>query len=173
MRPEKQSLVDEIRRDLSESDFVILTDYQGLKVEQTNDLRQRLGKVQARLKVVKNRLFRRVVRESTYPEIEQSLGGPSAMVFGRGDVVETARILKKFVQENERPAIKAGALNGALITGADIQELADLPPRPMLYARLVGTLAAPMTQLVGVMQQKVASLLYVLKAAQEKKEKSG
>jgi len=68
--------------------------------------------------------------------------------------------------------IRRGVFEGRLLSREDIDALVKLPGRPVLYAMVLGTMAAPMTQLVGVMVQKVSSLLYVLKAAQEKKEKS-
>ena len=91
-------------------------------------------------------------------------------IFGNGDVVIAAKILKDFIKENELPVIKVGTMQGVILSRADIEQLASLPSRETLLAQFVGVLAAPMTQLVGVLQQKVASLVYVLKAAQEKKQ---
>lgn len=172
MRPEKKSIVDELRGKVSDATFVILADYRGLSVAKTEELRRRLGGVSAQFQVIQNRLFRLVAKELSYKGFDEGIKGPSAMVYGKGDVVQAAKVLRDFIKENELPVIKLGSLDGAVLSAADVTELAGLPSKTELHAMLVRTLAAPMTQLVGVMQQKVASIVYVLKAVEEKKGKS-
>jgi large subunit ribosomal protein L10 len=123
------------------------------------------------MRVVKNRMFRHVARELNY-DLEDSLRGPSAMIVGDGDVVEAVKILRDFIKENTLPVVKIGTLEGVILSAEDIKKLAELPPKPVMQGQLVGTIAAPLTQLVGVMQQKIASVVYVLKAIQDKKENS-
>lgn len=165
MRPEKQSIADEVRKNVEGSVFVLLADYRGLSVSQTNDLRDKLSATKTRFQVVKNRTLNLVE-----PGLADGLTGPSAMVYGSGDVVTVAKTLRDFIKDNGLPVIKIGKLEGTILSAEDIKHLAGLPSREQLYAQVVGTLAAPMTQLVGVMNQKLCSLLYVLKAIQEKKE---
>jgi len=172
MRPEKISMVEEIRRKVSESAYVILADYRGLSVSKADDLRKRLRGANAKLQVVPNRIFRHVARDLKYKGFDAVMGSPSAMVVGQGDVVQVAKVLKDFIKENDKPVIKLGALQGAMLTSADVQRLADLPSRDVLLAMVLGTLVAPMRQLAGVLQQKTATILYVLKAIQEKKAKA-
>ncbi len=172
MRLEKQSMIEELRKKLSESSFVILTDYKGVSVAKMTDLRHRLNAVKAHLQVVQNRMFQRVVRDLNYPGFEDRLRGPSAMVFGAGDVVAAAKVLKDFIKANEMPALKVGVMGGVYLSKQDIEKLASLPSREQLLAQFVGTLVAPMRQVVGVMHQRLASLVYVLKAYQENKQKS-
>jgi large subunit ribosomal protein L10 len=170
MRAEKNSIIEEIRSKISDAVFVILADYRGLSVAKTEDLKNRLRGVDAHFQVVQNRMFKRVAKELQYSGFEEKMQGPSAMVFGNGDVVQAAKILKDFIKENELPLLKVGTMQGVILSRSDIEQLASLPSRETLLAQFVGLLAAPMSQLVGVLQQKVASLVYVLKAAQEKKE---
>ena len=92
------------------------------------------------------------------------------MIHGHGDVVQVAKVLKKFIEENSFPSLKIGVLEETVISTGELDTLAELPPREILLATVLGTLAAPMRQLVGVLNQKVASILYLLKAIQEKKE---
>jgi large subunit ribosomal protein L10 len=163
----------ELKSKLSDASFVILADYKGLNVVKIAELRKRLRGANAQLQVIKNRVFAHVAKELGYKGFDQPAPGPSAMVFGKGDVVATAKILKDFIKENEKPVIKTGALQGEALTAADITQLASLPSREQLLAQVVGTLAAPMTQLVGVLQQKTATIVYVLKAIEEQKGKAG
>jgi large subunit ribosomal protein L10 len=169
MRPEKESIIGEVRKNMDDSVFVIVADYQGLTVAKTDMLRQRLLKADARIQVVKNRIIGHVAAEKGLGAMRDHLSGPTAMVYGKGDVSQAAKILKEFVKEHERPVVKVGALEGVVLTAADVEQLASLPSRETLLGMVVGTIAAPMSQLVGVFQQKVSSLLYVLQAAADKK----
>ena len=169
MRPEKESIVAELKETVSESVFVIIADYQGLTVDKTDELRNRLNTAEARIQVVKNRVLGHVAEDAGLGAIRDQLSGPSAMVFGKGDVSQAAKILKEFVKEHEKPVVKVGALEGVVLSAAEVEELASLPSREALLSMVVGTIAAPMSQTVGVFQQKVSSLLYVLQAAADKK----
>lgn len=169
MRPEKESIVSEIREKVSESVFVIVADYQGLTVDKTDELRDRLSKADARIQVVKNRVFGHVAEASGLGAMRDQLAGPSAMVFGKGDVSQAAKILKDFVKEHQKPVVKVGALEGVVLSAAEVEELASLPSREALLSMVVGTIAAPMSQIVGVFHQKATSLLNVLQAAADKK----
>ena len=93
-------------------------------------------------------------------------------MFGKGDVAQTAKVLKDFIKENEKPVIRLGAMQGVALTAAEIVQIATLPSREQLLSQLVGVLAAPMSQLVGVLNQKVATIVYVLKAIEDKKQQS-
>ena len=171
MRPEKEAITDEMRDRLASSEFVILADYMGLTVEQSQSLRQRLRKADARMLVTKNRLLAHAARSASLEAFAAAVqDGPTAMIHGAGDVVEVSKLLKDFIKENNLPVIKLGALNGDVLSAEDIDQLAGLPGRQELLGMAVGTIAAPLSSLVGVLHQKLASLVYVLKAVQEKKE---
>jgi len=169
MRPEKEAIVREIREQLEPCAFVILSDYRGLTVEQFADLRDRLRESGAEVRVVKNAFLGRAVQELGWDGSAAFMDGPTAMIAGAGDVTEAAKIVKAFVKENELPVLKGGWLEKRPISAADVENMAGLPSLEVLRGMLAGTLAAPMTRLVGVMQQKLLSLVYVLKAVQEKK----
>lgn len=173
MRPEKQSIADDLRAALKNSSYCILADYAGLPVTKTEELRKRLHQTSARMLIVRNRVLALVAKEQGLEGLVPSLSGPTALIVGTGDVVSASKALKTFIKENEKPVIKSGAFEGSVLTADQVSELASLPGREHLYGMLVGTLAAPLTQLVGVLQQKVASLVYVLSAVKEKKEQQG
>lgn len=170
MRPEKQAIAEELKERVSGSDYVILADYTGMTVDQMQNLRGKLGEANARLMVVPNRQFGHVARELHLSGLAEDLKGPTAMVFGTGDVVETSKILRSFARGTDIPALKLGAVQGQVISAEQVRQLAQMPPREQLLAMAVGTLAAPMSGLVGVMKQKLASLVYVLQAAVDKKQ---
>ncbi len=171
-RPEKEAIVEEIRRGVSASSFVFLADFKGLSVARAAELRKRLRPLQARFQVVPNRLFQQAVRDLPAAALKPMLKGPTAMVTGRGDAVEIAKALRDFAKETQSGAAKGGCLDGALLSPAEVTALAALPGKSALRAMMVGTLAAPLRGFVGVLNQKLASLIYVLKAAEEKKGKA-
>ena len=172
MRTEKTSIIEELRSKVRDSAFLIVADYQGLNVGKTEDLKRRLHGVKAQFQVIQNRMFKRVASELSLPGLEKGIAGPSAIIYGKGDVVQAAKVLKAFIKEYNLPEIKIGSLHGAVLSSADVESLAGLPTREILLSIFVGTVAAPLTQLVGVLKQKVASVVYVLKAIQEKKEQA-
>lgn len=169
MRPEKESMLNEIRGRVEESVFVIMTDFGSMNVEKAQNLRNKLRDVDAEFHVVKNRLFMHLAEDLGGPELKQGLSGRTAMVTGTGEVTDVARVLRDFVKINEVPTLKMGALEGVFLTESDLKALADMPSKDEMRARLVGTLAAPMSQTVSVLNAKLTSLLYVLKAAEAKK----
>jgi large subunit ribosomal protein L10 len=172
MRPEKKSMSVELKTKVSGSGYVILTDHTGLTVAKTAELRKRLKGANAKVQVVKNRVFKHVLEEAGVNGLDPALKGASAMVFGSGDVVAAAKVLKDFFKENEKPVVKMGTLQGQLLSRADVDSLAALPSREVMLGKLVGTIAAPLSQLVGVLNQKVSTVVYVLSAVKDKKEKA-
>jgi large subunit ribosomal protein L10 len=172
MRPEKKVMLGEIEETLAKCKFVILTEYRGLKVDQMNQLRSQLRRTGSRMLVVRNSYLSLSAGKTGRADLNGFVSGPTAMITGDADITVVAKLLKTFIQENNLPVIKGGMLEARPLTAADIQEMANIPPRLILLGQLVGTVAAPMMQLVGVMNQKVLSLLYALKAI-EKKKKSG
>lgn len=172
MRLEKQAIIGEIRAQLSGASFAILTDYRGLKVAQTAELRRRLCRVDSRFHVMKNAFLTQACLALQWPGVKEALDGPTAVVFGRGDIVETAKLLKAFQQEHKAPLMRAGVMERRFLTGHELAQLIELPPKPVLRGQCVGVLAAPLMRLVGTLQQKAASLVYVLQAYREHKEKT-
>ncbi len=172
MRPEKEAILKEIKQKVDASEFLLLADYRGMTVEQLSALRASLRVSGARIQVVKNRQLRLVARDKGWSALEPFLTHPTAMAVGP-NVVEAAKAIKKFrAEQKNRPELKAGMMGARFLSVADIESLADLPPREALLAQMVGTVAAPMTRLVGVLNQKLCSLVYVLKAVEQQKSKA-
>lgn len=170
MRPEKTSMMNEIRGRVRESSFLILANHAGMKVTAERELRAKLRAVKAEIHVVKNNMFRHVTKESGVEQLQEGLKGPTSVVTGSGDVTAVAKLLRDFAKDKNLQVIKMGALGGKFLSKADIDALAALPPREVILAKLLGTLLAPAQQLVGVLNSAVATLPRVLKAVEEKKK---
>jgi len=172
MRLEKKAITEEIRASLEGSAFVLLTNYSGLTVEQTSNLRRLLRESGSEFHVVKNTFFSHAVDGLGWEGVCDLIDGPTAIVIGEGDVTRTAKMLRTFVKENGLPVVRGGVFENRILTAEDVDVMATIPPREVMLARVVGTIAAPLSQMVGVLNQKVLSLLYVLKAVEEKKNEN-
>ncbi len=166
LRPEKVAEATEIDERVSGALYMILADYNGMDMPTTTELKNSLRENGASYNVVKNRMLNRALTE----DASALLKGQTAMIYGDGDVVEVAKVIKKFTAKNQKPVIKGGFVEGKAVTADDVVALAKLPSKDVLRAMLLGTLQAPCSQLVGVLDQKVASLVYVLSAVKDKKE---
>lgn len=171
MRNEKKSISAEYLAQLNESPFLILVDYQGLKVDQFAELRSRLAKVGAQLHVVKNRIFRIAAQESEFGEdLSADLKGQVAVVTGEQDISAAAKITKNFQAEFEKPVIKMGCMGQTRLDAEQVKIIADLPSLDELRAKVVGVLQAPAQKLVRLLQTPASQLAQVIKANAEKKQ---
>ena len=173
MRPEKNFIIDEIKTRVDKTPYVLLTDYTGMQVPQFNELRNRLTGAKAELRVVKNTLLRRALKDSNLPDLESYLHGQSAVVLGESDVSAAAKVLKNFAAEFQKPKIKVGILDKAILEPAQIMALADLPSKDVLQAKLLGLLLAPASTLVRLINTPASQVAQVLKAYSDKGEPIG
>jgi large subunit ribosomal protein L10 len=156
----------EVQEEVSGALYLLLTDCTGMTVADTLGLKKELGAADAKIKVVKNRMLNLICEDL------DRVTGPTSVISGSGDVVQVAKIVSKYAKETDKLSLKGGVVEGAVLSAGDVVSLSKLPGKKEMQAKLVGTLAAPMTQLVGVMDQKVCSLLYVLNAVRDKKEQA-
>ena len=168
IRPEKKAIVEEIGEQIENASFVFLADYRGLSVEQLTDLRGRLREMDTGVHVVRNTFLKHAAKRLGWDSLTDA-DGPTAVIAGLGDVTVVAKAILGFVKEHQLPVLKGGQAGASGLTAEDIQQMATIPSREVLLGQFVGTLAAPMSQLVGVMHQKLSTLVYVLKAVEEKK----
>jgi large subunit ribosomal protein L10 len=164
MRPEKPSIVEDISTQLNASPFLIVTEYTGMDVIQFSELRQRLAGTGARCKVVKNSFLKRAASDIGYPDLGENLTGQTAIVTGENDVCATAKVLKNFYAEFQKPSVKVGVLDRAILSKDEIQALADLPAKDVLQAQFLGVLQAPLQKLLRTLNEPGASLARVLQA---------
>jgi large subunit ribosomal protein L10 len=172
MRAEKKFITQEYLDRLNASPFFIVVDYQGLSVTQFTELRKNLRETGAELHVVKNTIFRAAAKEAGIEEIGPGLAGQLAVVTGQQDISAAAKAVKKFETEFEKPKLRFGYLDNERLELEALRILADLPPLPVLRATLLGTLLAPAQNLVRLMATPATQLAQVLKAKQEKDEKT-
>ena len=168
MRPEKTDIVKDLSEDLKESSFVLVADYQHMKVDDFSELRKRLAGAGAEVHVVKNSFLKRAMADSGLTPANGELSGQTAVITGEKDVAPVAKILKSFAAEFKKAMLKLGFIDRNAVSTKEIEQLADLPPREVLLAQLLGLLLSPATKLVRVFNEPASSLARLLKAKSEK-----
>ena len=171
MRPEKASIVSDLAEKLNRSPFVLVADYQHMKVGDFGELRNRLAPARAEMHVVKNNFLKRAMADSGYPDVADKLIGQTAVVTGEKDVAPVAKILKTFAAEFKIAALKIGFVDRAMLSTSEVETLADLPSREVLLAQLLGLLLSPATKLVRLLNEPASALARLLKARAEKEGK--
>ena len=169
-RAEKEALVEELAGKLQRAQGVILTDFRGLNVADTNELRRRLRTQGVEYRVVKNTLIRRAATKAGIDGLDPLLEGPTALAFGYDDPVAPAKELSQFAKDHSQLKIKGGLLAGRVIGVEEIQRLADLPSRDELLAKVMGGIQAPLYGLVGVLAATLRSFAYAVDALRRQRE---
>ena len=167
MRPEKATIVEDLLTKLNASPFLFVTDYTGLRVDQFSELRIRLAGAGARCHVVKNTFLRRAAKDAGLPELGE-LKGQTAIIVGDKDVAAAAKVVKTFVAEFQKPIVKLGVIDRAVVSSDQIKAIADLPAREILLAQLLGVLQAPAARLVRTLNEPASALARILQAKAEK-----
>jgi len=170
MRPEKASIVSDLSEKLNRSPFLLVTDYQRMKVDQFGELRNRLAPAGAEVRVVKNSFLKRAMADSGMPDVGDKLTGQTAIVMGENDVAPVAKILKLFAAEFKIATLKIGVVDKAVLSTSDVEALAELPSREILLSQLLGLLLMPATRLVRVLNEPASAFARLLAAKAEKGE---
>lgn len=165
----KEQVVADLAAKLATAKASFLADYRGLNVDQVNALRGELRKAGVEYQVVKNTLLRLAAKGTGAECLDPHLAGPTAIAIVETDPVAPAKVLAEFAKANNKFELKAGALDGKLLSIEDIKALAELPPREVLLAKMLGSLNAPATNFVGVLAAIPRSLVQVLAAIQDQK----
>ncbi|HEX6512399.1 MAG TPA: 50S ribosomal protein L10 [Chloroflexota bacterium] len=168
----KVRAVDDIAQKLRDSKVAIFTNYRGLTVKDLADLRGRLRPAKVEYEVVKNTLTRFAAQKADIDaDLSAVLEGPTAIVFGYDDVVQAAKAINDYARTSRILEIKAGLLENRVLSAAEITSLATLPAKPQLQAQVLGTMTAPIQNLLSVLNAASRDLLSLLVQRQQQLEK--
>lgn len=170
IRPEKAGKVAELKDLLSSSKGVVLVDYCGLTVAEDTELRSKMREAGVKYMVAKNTFIRIAAKEAGIEGLDAYLEHNTAVAFSAEDPVAPAKILNDFSKDHKALEIKAGILDGKVIALDEVKALAELPSREELLAKLVGSMQAPISGLVNVLQGTIRNFVYTLEAVRQKKE---
>lgn len=165
----KKSIVEKIAEDLKKSCTGVIVSYKGITVEADTKLRKELRESSVKYSVIKNTMLKRAVKLADLDIPDEVFKGSTALAICENDYLAPAKILYNFSKENEFYEIKAGFIDGRLATTEEIKELAKLPPKEVLIAKVLGGIQAPISGCVGVLSGVLRGLVVALNAIVEKK----
>ncbi len=173
-REEKSKIVNEITEKISRSKGLVLTDFTKMTVAEVNELRKELKSAGVDYKVVKNTLLKIAMKNvGGYDALFKYLEGPTAVAFGYDDPIVPAKLIKKVRSKFEKPSVKAIFIEGQVYDGSKIDEIANLPSKSDIIAGIIGSIAAPASGVVLVLNSVLAELVLVIDAIAKKLEGKG
>lgn len=165
----KKELVKEISSKVKDAKAMVLVDYRGITVEQDTELRNALRKAGVEYKVLKNTMVRFAVKENGLEGLDSFLNGPTAVAMSDSDPVAPAKVMAEYAKKFEKLELKAGVVEGKIIDVAGINGLAELPPKEVLIAKVLGGFNAPISGFVNVLNGNIRGLAVALNAIAEQK----
>lgn len=166
----KNEKIQEIKKSIENAKVAIVTDYRGYTVSEITDLRRQLQKESADYTVVKNTLAKIAIKGTPFESLESYLQGPNAVAFGFGDQVAPAKVITQFIKKAKKGQIIGGVIDGKPLTPKEVQQLAELPSKEELIAKILGSLNSPASGLVMAMSGVARSLVIAMEEVRKQKE---
>lgn len=166
---QKQEYVEKLAEKLDASVAGVVVSYKGITVADDTILRRKLREAGVEYTVVKNTMLRRAAGKVGLSDLDNVLEGSTALAISATDHVAAARILCEYAEKNKDFTVKAGFVEGKVITTAEVEELAKMPPKEVLVAKVLGGLNAPISGFVGVLNANLRGLVVALNAIAEQK----
>ncbi len=167
-KEQKTAVVENLAGAFKKATIALVSEYRGMSVAETTEVRRKLRAVRGELKVAKNTLIRRAIKDTGYASLEDKLGGPIGLIISAEDPVEIAKTVVGFKDLGEKFKLRGGVVDGTPVTAAEIQALATLPPKEVILAQLLGLLQAPATQIVRLLNEPGSQLARLIDAIGKK-----
>ncbi len=167
---EKKQIVKEVIDKIDKASCVCFTNYKGLSASRMNELRRNLASNNAEMKVFKNRLILRALKEKSLEELTHFVDGPMAIVFAYENPLQSIKIIYDFSKEDKKPLVNGGYIDGDIFDAQSFLELASLPTKEDMYRQMLNSLSSPLFKMVYLISGIPMKLLSVLSLVLKKKE---
>ncbi len=172
-RQRKVEIVEQLQQKLRRARGIYLVDFVGMTVADSRELRKELYPKGLEYRVAKNTLIRRALQSiGDHTELEPYLNGQTGLVLSYDDAIAPARVLRDFIKRMEKPRFKAAVVEGQLFDGAELERLASLPTREELMAGIAGSIAAPISGIVGAVSALLRDIAYLVEEVARKQAES-
>jgi large subunit ribosomal protein L10 len=178
-KKQKELTVSEIKEKLDKASSLYFTDFTGLTVEQTNELRDEFYNAKVDYRVIKNTLIKKALEQSSntkftgqIEKLVENLEGPTGVVFAYDDPVSPAKIIKKFFEKLEKPKLKIALVESVAYDKSKLNELASLPTKPEIISSIISSLHAPISGIVHAISAVIRDLASIIEEVAKKKENS-
>ena len=151
---------------------LVFFDYRGVTVSQLTDLRRELAKTSSSMKICKNSLVDIALKDLGREVKDEMFINPTAVVFAKEDMPSAAKVISEAAKKNDKIKIKGGYMGEDLLDPANVQVVANIPPREVLLSHLVTALESPISSFANSLQSVISELAYVLDSVEEEKKKS-
>jgi large subunit ribosomal protein L10 len=167
---QKEKELADLREKMVRAKQIIVTDHTGINVADMTVLRRKLKRAKSEFRVAKNTLLRLAVKDTDHAALEEHFNGPTSVVFGYDDPSVPAKIIYDSIKENEKPGFKAIFYDGVIYGKEALKTFADLPPREVVLAVLIGTVQAPISQFIMVVEAATREFIATVDALAKSKE---
>ncbi len=165
----KNEKIEYFKKQFENAKVAVIADYRGFSVEEITNLRRALQKENADFTVTKNTLCKIASKGTNFEAVESLLQGPSAIAFGFGDEVSAAKVLAKFIKETKKGEITGAVLEGKALSADEAQQLAKMPTKEELYAKILGSINSPASGIVYTVNGVMSALVRAIDAVAKQK----
>ncbi|HRY29482.1 MAG TPA: 50S ribosomal protein L10 [Elusimicrobiota bacterium] len=169
VRKEREASVALLTKAFEDVQGLVVSEYTGMKTPELNELRSKLRPLKGECRIVKNTLVQIALKNSGIEKFGEYFTGPSALVIQRGDAVTSLKVVIDFSKQHENLKVRAGYLNGQILSAAELKAVAALPPRIVLLSQLAGGLQGPLSRFHGVLSASLRNLATALDQVSKKK----
>jgi large subunit ribosomal protein L10 len=172
-KAEKTDLVADLAQRFGRASMALVSEYKGMTAAESTDLRSRLRAARAEMRVAKNTLVRRAINNTRFAGLDSQLGGPVGLILCFEDPIAVAKTVTSYKEAGDRFKLRGGVIDGKPLTREEVQELANMPPKEVVMAQLLGLIQAPAGRLVRLLNEPGSGLARLMDAIAKKKADAG